>query len=326
MELPKPRPTFLITLLLANLFLLLPKTQTLTLDTPPDGPGTLHLRSFCDRATSNATITTCPTVSTFDLIDITAYAGLWYEIGSTAQFKLTTFAGMTRVEANYTVVQTTSSSSSDGDQLLHSTTTISAVNSGVRTLGPIATTGVAGINRGAKDVCQGARDVCSSLGSQSDLMQSVNELCKVAYLLADDRPDLSPTLTSVANQVQGYAFNISRELPMLARHVKEVQIQNGYLSEANGTAKARVEQLRLDLIAISKHVDVIVEFVNEMAAARKSLVEVSLATTSSSSEPLKLHMMSTPGRLHNLHILFWHVDGITVNRLIRSAIVESKSS
>ena len=287
MELPKPRPTFVIThLLLANLFLLLllllPKTQTLTLDTPPDGAGTLHLTSFCDRATSNTTtITTCPAISTFDLIDITAYAGLWYEIGSTAQFKLTTFAGMTRVEANYTVVQTTSSSSSDGDQLLHSTTTISAVNSGVRTLGPIATTGVAGINRGAKDVCQGARDVCSSLGSQSDLMQSVNELCKVAYTLADDRPDLSPTLTSVAKQVQGYASNISYvELPMLARHVKEVQVQNGYLSgdEAiNGTAKAaRVEQLRLDLSAISKHVGVIVEFVNEMAAARKCLVEVSL--------------------------------------------------
>jgi hypothetical protein len=295
MELPKPRPTtFVITLLLANLFLLLlPKTQTLTLDTPPDGAGTddLHLTSFCDRATSNTTITTCPAISTFDLIDITAYAGLWYEIGSTAQFKLTTSAGMSRVETNYTVFQTTSSSSSsDDDHHLHSTTTISAVNSGVRTLGPIATTGVAGINRGAKDVCEGARDVCSSLGSQSDLMQSVNELCKVAYILADDRPDLSPTLTSVAKQVQGYAFNISRELPMLARHVKEVQVQNGYLSEANGTADARVEQLRLDLTAISKHVSVIVEFVNEMAAARKCLVEVSLATTSSSSElPLKLH-------------------------------------
>lgn len=324
MELPKPRPTFLITLLLANLFLLLlPKTQTLTFDTPPDGAGTLHLSSFCDRATSNTTITTCPVISTFDLIDITAYAGLWYEIGSTAQFKLTTSAGMSRVETNYTVIQTTSSSSSDHH--LHSTTTISAVNSEVRTLGPIATTGVAGINRGAKDVCQGVRDVCSSLGSQSDLMQSVNELCKVAYILADDRPDLSPTLTSVAKQVQGYALNISRELPMLARHVKEVQVQNGYLSEANGTAKARVEQLRLDLIAISKHVGVIVEFVNEMAAARKSLVEVSLATTPSSSEPLKLHMVSSSGRLHNLHILFWHVDEITVSRLIRLAIVNSKS-
>lgn len=293
MELPKPRPTFVIThLLLANLFLLLllPKTQTLTLDTPPDGAETLHLTSFCDRATSNTTtITTCPAISTFDLIDITAYAGLWYEIGSTAQFKLTTSAGISRVQTNYTVSQTTSSSSSD--QNLHSTTTISAVNSGVRTLGPIATTGVAGINRGAKDVCQGARDVCSSLGSQSDLMQSVNELCKVAYILADDRPDLSPTLTGVAKQVQGYASNISYvELPMLARHVKEVQVQNGYLSSdeeanINGTAKAaRVEQLRLDLAAISKHVAVIVEFVNEMAAARKCLVEVSLLA-------IKYHIM-----------------------------------
>jgi hypothetical protein len=47
----------------------------------------------------------------------------------------------------------------------------------------------------------------------------------------------------------------------------------------------------------------ITEFVNELVVPRKCLLEVSLATTSSSSEPpLKLHMMSTSGRFHNMSI------------------------
>ena len=50
--------------------------------------------------------------------------------------------------------------------------------------------------------------------------------------------------------------------------------------------------------------DVILDFVNEwMVASRKCLVEVSFATTSTSSKPLKTDLMSTSGQLHNLHIL-----------------------
>ena len=64
-------------------------------------------------------------------------------------------------------------------------------------------------------------------------------------------------------------------------------------------------------------------FVNELVVPRKCLVDVSIATTSSSSKALKIGLISTYGLLHNLHILFWHVDGITANRLICFAIVES---
>ena len=67
----------------------------------------------------------------------------------------------------------------------------------------------------------------------------------------------------------------------------------------------------------------ITEFVNELVVPRKCLVEVSFATTSSSSKPLKIDLISTSGLLHNLHIRFWPVDGITANRLICLAIVES---
>lgn len=79
---------------------------------------------------------------------------------------------------------------------------------------------------------------------------------------------------------------------------------------------------------MSKYVGVILEFVNEwMVAARKCLVEVSFATTcSSSSKRLKRDLMSTSGQLQNLHTYpFWHVDGVTANRHICLPIAESKS-
>ena len=64
--------------------------------------GDVNLSPFCEKAISNSS-GVCPEVSTFDIIDISAYAGVWYEIGSTAQFKLLSEAGLDCLQANYTV-------------------------------------------------------------------------------------------------------------------------------------------------------------------------------------------------------------------------------
>lgn len=227
--------------------------------------GVVPLGPFCERANSYATSTGCPDVSTFDVVDTAAYAGMWYEIGSTAQFKLLSEAGLNCLQANYTLELPTSGPSQ-----------LSIVNSGVRSLGAIATLGVTSISAGAKDVCTGARDVCSYLGPQSATMQSVTELRRVADMVRLSLPEEAVSLDDVALQVEGYGRNISKELTMLAAHVARIQIFDGYLSAGNGTAAANVEQIKLDMIAVSKHVDAFVEFVREMAAARSLLAQVAL--------------------------------------------------
>lgn len=221
------------------------------------------LSPFCEKANTN--VTSCPDIPTFDIVDAEAYAGLWYEIGSTAQFKLITEAGLSCSQVNYTVRV-----SHD----LNQGATLSVVNSGLRAIGPVSTLGVTSINRGSKDVCEGARDVCSVLGSGSDLLQCVEELCKVAYLISDGHPREAEVLRSTGKEISGYAYNISKEIPKLAKHLKQIQIIDGAISQANGRAKDNVEKIKLEVISATKYVAEIQEFVKEMTAARKCLVEV----------------------------------------------------
>jgi hypothetical protein len=215
---------------------------------------------FCAKAIANYnTSGSCPEVSTFDLIDTAAYAGLWYELGSTAQFKLFSEAGLDCLQANYTL------------QVSNATTSLAVVNSGRRSLGPMATLGVTSISTGAKDVCMSARDVCSYLGPPSGMMQSVSELRRIASIVRKELPDQATILDDVAQKIESYGSSISKEFTMVAEHVQTIQKLDGYLSAGNNTTTANVEQIKLEIIEICKHVDTLAMFLDEMATARSLL-------------------------------------------------------
>lgn len=225
-----------------------------------------NLSPFCEKAISNYSSGACPEVSTFDIVDTVAYAGVWYEIGSTAQFKLSSEAGLDCLQANYTL-QLSNDTSQGASQL-------AVVNSGRRSLGPVATLGVTGISTGAKDVCMSARGVCSQLSPPSQMMQSVTELRKIAFMVRKELPDQAEILNDVAQKIEGYGYNISAEFTKMAEHVHRIQTLDGYLSAGNNTASANVEQIKLEMIEIEKHIDVFMEFVNEMTTARILLGQV----------------------------------------------------
>lgn len=204
-----------------------------------------------------------------------AYAGVWYEIGSTAQFKLVSEAGLDCLQATYTV------------QVNNNTTSLAVVNSGRRVLGPVATLAVTSISSGTSDVCMNARDVCEYLGPASDAMQSVAELRTIADKLRKELPDQSDILETVAQQIERFASRISAEFTMMADHVQMIQRLDGSLSVGNDTATANVEQIKLELIGISKHIDVFAEFVDQMATARSLLGQVR-------HSPLSVSLVSKP--------------------------------
>ena len=235
--------------------------------------------AFCERANGWDVMTGCPDVSTFDIVDMAAYAGVWYEIGSTAQFKLLSEAGLDCLRANYTLQDQSGLAAS-----------LAVVNSGVRSLGPVATLGVTSISAGAKEVCVSARDVCSYLGLASAMMQSVAELRKISDMVRRQVPEQALTLDGVARTVQGFGDKISTELTMVAEHVGSIQTSDGYLSAGNGTTAVNVQQIKLGLEAISKHVDVFVEFVHEMATARSLLGQVSNSLVLFSPNPRIFHV------------------------------------
>lgn len=223
----------------------------------------IDLSPFCVKANSN--FGTCPEVSSFDIVDIAAYAGLWHQIGSTAQYKLMTEAGSSCLQANYTVQL-----SNDTNQ----GASLTVLYSGIRTLDPVATLGITSVSSASRDVCMNARDVCSLIDTSSNFMQSVTELRKIAFMVKKELPYQTEILDYVAQQIEGCGYNISKEFTMLAEHVQAIQKFDGSLSEGNGTATAIVEQMRLAMIAIGKHINVFVEFVNEIATARSLLDQV----------------------------------------------------
>jgi len=225
--------------------------------------GDANVGSFCEKAIANYNNSgACPEVSTFDIVDTVAYAGVWYEIGSTAQFKLLSEAGLDCLQANYTM------------QISNGTTSLAVVNSGRRSLGPVATLGVTSISTGAKDVCMSARDVCAYLGPPSGMMQSVTELRKIASTVRKELADQATILDDVAQKIESCGYSISKEFTIVAEHVQTVQKLDGYLSAGNNTATANVEQIKLEIIELCKHIDVLEEFVNEMAIARSLLGQV----------------------------------------------------
>lgn len=215
---------------------------------------------FCAKAIANYnTSGSCPEVSTFDIIDTAAYAGVWYGLGSTAQVKLLSEAGLDCLQANYTL------------QVSNTTTSLAVVNSGRRSLGPVATLSVTSISTRAKDVCMSARDVCAYLGPLSGMMQSVHELRRIASVVRKQLPDQATILDDVAQKIEGYGSSISHEFTMVAEHVQTIQKLDGYLSAGNNTATGNVEQIKLEIIEICKHVDTLATFVDEMATARSLL-------------------------------------------------------
>ncbi|KAG0576146.1 hypothetical protein KC19_5G058600 [Ceratodon purpureus] len=226
--------------------------------------GVATLDSFCEKANSYSN-STCPDVSTFDIVDPAAYAGMWYEIGSTAQFKLLSEAGLDCLQSNYTLQLPNDPSGA----------ALAVVNSGERSMGAIATLAITSISTGAKEICMNARDVCSYIGPSSAMMQSVTELRIVSDKVKSSLPEQAATLDDVAQKVENYAYNVSKEFTMLAKHVAKIQTMDGFLSAGNDSA-TNVDQLKLDMIAMSKHIDVFVEFMHEMDIARSLLAQVAV--------------------------------------------------
>jgi hypothetical protein len=149
------------------------------------------------------------------------------------------------------------------------------LNSGVQVISPLAALEVHNINQGTKDICWNARDVCSMLASGS-LQQSLAELAQVSSRVEERSPHEASTLRAVQSKISTATENITLQLDELAYHMIDIQTHDGYLSQANGTEKSSIDEIKHAILQARQNKAVIMELVSQIANAREELIKVGL--------------------------------------------------
>lgn len=171
--------------------------------------------AFCSRAVASRS---CPKPPTIDSFNLEAYLGRWYEIGSTARFKLSTEAGVACDQAVY--------SSTAGKFAL--------LNSGLQVINGAAQ--IRGVTASARAICSGARNACFQLqaaGQVSHALQSFNTTHSL----------------QLAHQLSFSADAAALHLQRIAEDVTHIQQVNGQISQANASS------LQSSIADINEYVD-----------------------------------------------------------------------
>jgi lipocalin len=184
----------------------------------------------CDYCSDSLAVTSCPDVSTYSQIDLSAYAGKWYEIGSSASFKNLMEAGGVCAEAQYTA---------------ENSTTLKVENSNFLTASPLAITAVGGISGSSSLVCQQARAVCSELNTGDSLLnEGLSKVWKFQSDISSSYPTEAGQVSTAANKIQQAMPNFAPQLAQLSQYVTQLQTQNSQLSQTDGDASGVVSSIK----------------------------------------------------------------------------------
>ncbi|KAG6548190.1 hypothetical protein Mapa_010241 [Marchantia paleacea] len=227
-------------------------------------------------------VTKCPSPSTFDLVDITAFGGKWYEIGSSARFKLSTEAGIACSQTNYTVM---TSSSFWGPR----TANMSFLDKGVKAVGDVAQFGVQQIAGAARGLCQNARGICKMLSSGSQIDQALTLVSNSAGKIFLFHPTESATLNAVRASIGTAISAVNAALDSLSKNVTQIQMMDSQLSQGNGTLKDNLGKLLNLTLKAGRVQDDIQSAVKAMADARGKIIQVAakLVVAGGADSPIK---------------------------------------
>ncbi|KAI5077954.1 hypothetical protein GOP47_0007778 [Adiantum capillus-veneris] len=179
-------------------------------------------QQFCERAEASGSCAKPPTVDE-EGFKVEDYLGKWYEIGSTASFKLLNEAGLVCNQARY-------SASASGN--------LSLLNSGLRVISPLALAEVVAVNVAARGACAAAREVCHQLAAVSQLTRSLATL---------DGHDAH--LLQISQQLKTSTQAAQQALNDLSEDVSLIQQANGQISQANPSSS-----LQSSVAALNRYV------------------------------------------------------------------------
>ncbi|CAM6083937.1 unnamed protein product [Calypogeia fissa] len=214
----------------------------------------------CDYCSDSLSISTCPDLSTYNQIDLSAYGGKWYEIGSSASFKNLMEAGGVCAEAQYTMESSSSLKITNSDFLIAT---------------PIAMTSVGGISGSSSLVCAQARAVCSEVSaSDSFLNEGLAKLWKFQSAISNSYPTEAGLVSTAASKIQQASNDFGPQLDQLSKYVNTVQTKNSQLSQTDGDASTIVGSIKSTLSLASSQVTTLDSTYQSISDGQMDLINV----------------------------------------------------
>jgi hypothetical protein len=112
--------------------------------------------------------------------------------------------------------------------------------------------------------------------ASGSLQQSLAELAQVSSRVEEGSPHEASTLRAVQSKISTATENITLQLDELAYHMIDIQTHDGYLSQANGTEKSSIDEIKHAILQARQNKAAIIELVSQIANAREELIKVGL--------------------------------------------------
>lgn len=219
-----------------------------------------HQLASCDYCGDSLSLSRCPDLSTYNQIDLSAYGGKWYEIGSSASFKNLLEAGGVCAEAQYTQMNSTA---------------LKVVNSNFLTATPLAIAAVGGISASSSLVCQQARIVCSELSADDSLLnEGLSKVWKFQSDISGSYSTEAGLVSTAASKIQQASKDFGPQLDQLSTYVNQLQTKNSKLSQADGDASTIVASVKSTLSLASSQVTTLDNTYQTISDAQLDLINV----------------------------------------------------
>lgn len=186
--------------------------------------------AFCRRSSSRES---CPDPPTSAHVDLNAYTGTWYQVASTARYKLSFDSGLVCEQANYTFVSQTLGAAR-----------ISAVNSGAAVISRTDAAILTRQCRSTDGICSAAIRICSAVTPpDSRLHQNIRLLARAADTLSSSHPSVSAGLVLQTRRTAHLARIVESDVDALAANVSAIQQTYGRISQDEGLRRENLREL-----------------------------------------------------------------------------------
>ena len=239
-------------------------------------PPSIFNTDFCNRALEPKK--TCPTPPTPSSLDLNTLLGSYYEIGSTAHYKLRNELGMACTHTNFSL---DTSASSENIVTVNVLTSGVPVVQGQQTLS--ALTRIASLSA---SVCSSAARMCSMISPQSKIYDASLRVSGVAQALSSSNPIDASTLDQVVSTLNASVGGIHSHIERLSR---SINIATGIIASSLNQGAGATAVLDPVLRAVRASVGVATNDVTELA----SLLVYNLTFSSSVLNQVISHLPAT---------------------------------
>lgn len=180
----------------------------------------------------------CPSPPTIDNLDLRTFLGSYYEVGTTARYKLRSEGGLVCAHSNFSV------DIIPPPQDQTSVVTIDVQNSGMQVMGIESVSALSKIAYSAADVCANAARMCTMMDTSSKLSEAVFRMGSVINNILASSPSDAETLYQASAFINSTVVSVKERLDGLARSITTISRVAAELSQGAGPLESLLRAIR----------------------------------------------------------------------------------